>query len=42
MEERKANIYRKKYGKKKSQNKRNMKGRKNCKVKVQSSGEIKI
>ena len=31
----------KKNGEKKSQNKRNMKGLRNCKVKVQSSGEIK-
>ena len=31
----------KKRGEEKSQNKRNMKKWKNCKVKVQSSGEIK-
>ena len=34
MEERKATIYSKKKGKKKSQNKRNMKGWKNYKVNV--------
>ena len=34
MEERKANIYSKKHGEKKSQNKGNMKGRMNCKAKV--------
>ena len=33
MEERKANIYSKKHEEKKSQNKRNMKGRMNGKVK---------
>ena len=41
MEEGKANIYNKKHGEKKSQNKRNVKPRMNCKVKVQNSGEIK-
>ena len=34
MEEKKVNIYSKKHGEKKSQNKRNIKGRMNCKVKV--------
>ena len=34
MEERKANIYSKKHGEKKSQNKENMKGRMNCKANV--------
>ena len=34
MEEGKANIYNKKHGEKKSQNKRNVKPRMNCKVKV--------
>ena len=42
MEERKATIYgKKKNGEKKSQNKRNMKGWKNCMIKVWSSGKIK-
>ena len=41
MEERKENIYSKKNEKKKSQNKRNMKGWRNCKIKVKSSREIK-
>ena len=42
MEETKANIYsKKKNEEKKSQNKRNMNGLRNCKVKVQSSEEIK-
>ena len=34
MEEKKINIYSKKHGEKKSQNKGNMKGRINCKAKV--------
>ena len=41
MEEKITNFYNKKNGEKKSQNKRKMKGWRNCKVKVQSSGEIK-